>query len=411
MEKKKILGGILGILMGFIFSIPWILCYIYLERIVAYLALLIGFGILLGYKLVNKKAYKTNKFIAYLFATSILIIIVNTLIVIPVISLLKENVNVSMELLMYLYSNKEVFGGVVSDLVISVLFTIIGVFPIINKLGIEGKEEQKEVSYEEFAEKVKEIYEKHDALQKENAVENKIINKEIEELNFKNTLYYLERMKTNFLIGSNGLKKSYYNEKNENKKTANVKKVIFFICTIILGVALGIGLVALDTETENDKVVQEYNYEINYKKHDLSNDISIDLPDYMFLQESEEQEDGGMYYCFLPKNINKSIFQYIEINQYETVIFEDEYIEEFIDYSKEFYEELNFTVLESGIEEINNKKIVFFEFEDSEGSLVYCYSCREGNGTQEIYFTLNENADKTESREVITNILKTLTVN
>lgn len=411
MEKKKILGGILGILMGFIFSIPWILCYIYLERIVAYLALLIGFGILLGYKLVNKKAYKTNKFIAYLFATSILIIIVNTLIVIPVISLLKENVNVSMELLMYLYSNKEVFGGVVSDLVISVLFTIIGVFPIINKLGIEGKEEQKEVSYEEFAEKVKEIYEKHDALQKENAVENKIINKEIEELNFKNTLYYLERMKTNFLIGSNGLKKSYYNEKNENKKTANVKKVIFFICTITLGVALGIGLVALDTETENDNVVQEYNYEINYKKHDLSNDISIDLPDYMFLQESEEQEDGGMYYCFLPKNINKSVFQYIEINEYETVIFEDEYIEEFIDYSKEFYEELNFTVLESGVEEINNKQIVFFEFKDSEGSLVYCYSCREGNGTQEIYFTLNENADKTESREVITNILKTLTVN
>lgn len=411
MEKKKILGGILGILMGFVFSIPWILCYIYLERIVAYLALLIGFGILLGYKLVNKKAYKTNKFIAYLFATSILIIIVNTLIVIPVISLLKENVNVSMELLMYLYSNKEVFGGVVSDLVISVLFTIIGVFPIINKLGIEGKEEQKEVSYEEFAQKVKEIYEKHDALQKENAVENKIINKEIEELNFKNTLYYLERMKTNFLIGSNGLKKSYYNEKNENKKTANLKKIIFFICTITLGVALGIGLVALDAETENDDVVQEYNYEISYKKHDLSNNISIDLPDYMFLQESEEQEEGGMYYCFLPKNINKSIFQYIEINEYETVIFEDEYIEEFIDYSKEFYEELNFTVLESGIEEINNKKIVFFEFEDSEGSLVYCYSCREGNGTQEIYFTLNEDADKTESREVITNILKTLTVN
>ena len=410
MEKKKILGGILGILMGFIFSIPWILCYIYLERIIAYLALLIGFGILLGYKLVNKKAYKTNKFIAYLFATSILIIIVNTLIVIPVISLLKENVNVSMELLMYLYSNKEVFGGVVSDLVISVLFTIIGVFPIINKLGIEGKEEQKEVSYEEFAQKVKEIYEKHDALQKENAVENKIINKEIEELNFKNTLYYLERMKTNFLIGSNGLKKSYYNEKNENKKTANIKKVRLFVGIIIIGIALGIGLVALDTETEND-VVQEYNYEISYKKHELSNDTSIDLPDYMFLQESEEQEDGGMYYCFLPKNINKSVFQYIEINEYETVIFEDEYIEEFIDYSKEFYSELNCTVLESGVEEINNEKIVFFEFEDSEESIVYCYTCRKGNETQEIYFTLNDNVDKVEVKEAIINIVKTLTVN
>ena len=408
MEKKKILGGILGILMGFVFSIPWILCYIYLESIVAYLALLIGFGILLGYKLVNKKAYKTNKFIAYLFATSILIIIVNTLIVIPVISLLKENVNVSMELLMYLYSNKEVFSGVVSDLVISILFTIIGVFPIINKLGIEGKEEQKEVSYEEFVQKVKEIYEKHDALQKENAIENKIINKEIEELNFKNTLYYLEKMKTNFLIGSNGLKKSYYNEKNENKKTANIKKTIFFIVLIVIGVALGIGLVAL--ETEND-VAQEYNYEISYKKHDLLNNISIDLPDYMFLQESEEENEGEMYYCFLPKNINKSIFQYIEINQYDIVIFEDEYIENFIDYSKEFYRELNYTVLGDSVEEIDNEKTVFFELEDSEGSILYCYTCRKGNGTQEIYFTLNENVDKTQAKEAAINILKTLTAN
>ena len=191
MDKKKILGGVLGIILGFVFSIPWILCYIHLEMIVSYLALIIGFGILLGYKMVNKKVYRTNKFVIYLFVTAILIIVVDTLIVIPVISLLRENLNISIELLMYLYSNKEVFSGVIGDLVISVLFTIIGVFPIINKLGTEGMGEQKKVTYEEFVQKVKEIYEKHDALQKENAVENEIINKEIEELNLNNTLYFL----------------------------------------------------------------------------------------------------------------------------------------------------------------------------------------------------------------------------
>lgn len=411
MDKKKILGGLLGILLGFIFSIPWILCYVYLERIVSYLALIIGFGILLGYKMINKKVYRTNKFVIYLFVSAILIIVVNTLIVMPVISLLRENLNVSIEFLMYLYSNKEVFSGVIGDLVISVLFTIIGVFPIINRLGTEGMGEQKEVTYEEFVGKVKEIYEKHDALQKENAIENKIINKEIEELNLKNTMYYLERMKTNFLIGSNGIKKSYYNEKNENRKTVTVKKVAFYLITILFGVVVGFGLAALDTNTEDTSTEYTYNYEISYKKQELLDDISIDLPDYMFMQDSEEIEEGGMYYYFLPTNINKSIFSCIEINQYEIVMFADENIKEFIDYSVDFYEQLNYTVHESTIEQINNEDVIFFKLEDSEGYIIYCYTTRVDRGTQETYFTVKEDADKNKLKEISTNIVKTIKTN
>lgn len=412
MDKKKLLGGLLGILLGFIFSIPWILCYIYLKRIVVYLAIIIGFGILLGYKTVNKNVYRNNKFIAYLFISSVLIIVINTLIVIPIAILLKENVNISTDFLLYLYSDKEVFSGIIYDLVISILFAIIGVFPIINKLGTEGKGEQQEVTYEEFAKTMKELYIKYNALEKQNAIENKVINEEIEQFNYKNTLRYLEQMKTNFLICSNGIGKSYYNEKNENKKSASKKKIILYTSIILIGIAIGIFLGLMDTE-QNNNVVQEQSkeisYEIQYEKQELS-DISIDLPDYMFLQNSEEIEDRKYYY-FLPKNINKTIFKCIEINEYDYLIFGDEQIEEFIKYSEEFYTELKYKILENRIEEVNSSMMIFFKIQDSEENIVYCYTCRVNNQTQEIYFTLNDNVDENKIKEIINNIIKTIKSN
>ena len=63
---KKIAKYFTGILGGLIFSIPWLLVYVFLNLSVGYLDCLIVFGIVLGYKLVNKDIYNDTKTRIYL---------------------------------------------------------------------------------------------------------------------------------------------------------------------------------------------------------------------------------------------------------------------------------------------------------------------------------------------------------
>lgn len=411
MDKKKLLGGILGIILGFVFSIPWILCYIHLEMIVSYLALIIGFGILWGYKLVNKKAYKSNKLIAYLFITSILVIIVDTLIVIPVALLLKEDLNISIDLIKYVYSNDEFFAGIIGDLIISILFTIIGVLPVINKLQIEGKGEATPISYEEFKNKVKEIFIKHDALEKEQAIDKEIIEKELEELNYKNSFYYFDKMKSSFLIGSNGTKKWYYNEKNESKLKVAIKWIIMLVIVVL--VSGSVTWLVLDKTENNEysKSKEEINYNISaYTTQELAEGVTIDLPDYMFLYNSEHDDEADTEdYSYLPRNIKDSIFDSIEIYYYYDYPIQDDEVELFKSFVESNFATNNYNVIESEITEINSKNVIYFKLSGIiEDCTTNSYFVLGEDQVVELYFTCSENIDQEKFNSITNEIIKTI---
>ena len=379
--------------------------------IVSYLALIIGFGILWGYKLVNKKAYKSNKLIAYLFITSILVIIVDTLIVIPVALLLKEDLNISIDLIKYVYSNDEFFAGIIGDLIISILFTIIGVLPVINKLQIEGKGEATPISYEEFKNKVKEIFIKHDALEKEQAIDKEIIEKELEELNYKNSFYYFDKMKSSFLIGSNGTKKWYYNEKNESKLKVAIKWIIMLVIVVL--VSGSVTWLVLDKTENNEysKSKEEINYNISaYTTQELAEGVTIDLPDYMFLYNSEHDDEADTEdYSYLPRNIKDSIFDSIEIYYYYDYPIQDDEVELFKSFVESNFATNNYNVIESEITEINSKNVIYFKLSGIiEDCTTNSYFVLGEDQVVELYFTCSENIDQEKFNSITNEIIKTI---
>ena len=379
--------------------------------IVSYLALIIGFGILWGYKLINKKAYKSNKLIAYLFITSILVIIIDTLIVIPVALLLKEDLNVSIDLIKYVYSNDEFFAGIIGDLIISILFTIIGVLPVINKLQIEGKGEAIPISYEEFKNKVKEIFAKHDALEKEQAIDKEIIEKELEELNYKNSFYYFDKMKSSFLIGSNGTKKWYYNEKNESKLKVTIKWIIMLAIVVLVSGSVTWLVLDKTENNEDSKSKEEINYNISaYNTQELAEGVTIDLPDYMFLYNSEHDEEANTEdYSYLPRNIKDSIFDSIEIYYYYDYPIKDDEVELFKSFLESNFATNNYNIVESEITKINSKNVIYFKLSGIiENCTTNSYFVLGEDQVVELYFTCSENIDQEKFNSITNEIIKTI---
>lgn len=70
MKKNNLLAYIVGFLFGILFSVPWVLCYSFLNLSIGYLAILIVVGIILGFKIIAKEIYGTPLVKAYLILSS-----------------------------------------------------------------------------------------------------------------------------------------------------------------------------------------------------------------------------------------------------------------------------------------------------------------------------------------------------
>ena len=128
--KGSYITGIIGAIVGAtIASIPWIVVYVEMNYILSLLAAIIGFGALKGYELCKGKMTKAVKVIVAII--TIVAVAVSTAYVIPDIYANKNDVDVNV-----LYDSNEYMSALSSDLIISVIFAILGVtavFPSINK--------------------------------------------------------------------------------------------------------------------------------------------------------------------------------------------------------------------------------------------------------------------------------------
>lgn len=125
---RGILGGLLG---GIIGALPWILVYVFGNYLLSLLAAVIAFGIAFGYKLFKgpmNKAYPITVGIL-----SIVIVIVTTLLVIPLAELAKEGYDASLFNLQILYQTKDFTNAIMRDLIVSIIFTILGISGVITK--------------------------------------------------------------------------------------------------------------------------------------------------------------------------------------------------------------------------------------------------------------------------------------
>lgn len=230
-----ILGGLIG---GILASIPWILVYLYGNMMFSLLAVLIAMGALTGYRFMKGK--QDEKLALFITIISLISVTIATLIIIPLGLLAKNDYKVSFENLAWLYQNGEFVGALMRDYFISVVFTFLGISGVTSELK-KGKKPKFNLGNNRLDNEIsiyKAVFEKHNALRRENAIEKEIILNEIEDINVQHVFKTLCMQK----IIRKYKKKYYFDEACEQSVTRRffliygsiIKWILFFLLVILI---------------------------------------------------------------------------------------------------------------------------------------------------------------------------------
>lgn len=282
MEKsyaKGILGAILG---GLVASLPWILAYVYGNMIIAALAIIIAIGALKGYQILNGKVDKKLPIIIAI--VSLLCVTVSTLVIIPLLLLLKEGVGASLTNLELLYSDSEFFAALMGDYIVSILFTILGMSGVIKtiKTEIENSKDKDNIKVEigngtkQDREKIIQYFLTKNAVDANTATEIE----ETAELN-ENALASLIQ---NAVIVKKGDKYYYSFENDEKNKKAEKKSAIFvgIFIAILVGLMVFFGL----SDSKENEIDTSYR---------APKDITFEISD-QYIEHTEEGTVNEWYY-------------------------------------------------------------------------------------------------------------------
>lgn len=341
MSKNYLKGTIGAILGAIIFSIPWILIYVYANYILSLLAAIIAYGALLFYKKFGGVITKKTSLI--IIISSLLSITLATFIIIPMCLIIKEGNSFDLEYYKLLFETKEFTTALMHDYIISVIFTFLGISGVIaniNKEAYSSKEDSETDDittkpYEEQVKYLEEIYGKYDAFSKEKAIPASIL---LGELKMGNKLNFIKNMERKGIIVSPFVKSYFDREAVENteKAKSNRRKNIYL--PTLTGLFIGILIVALiiiplemnDSKENNPSQSEVKNKEYTYKN------ITISLPETF-----REDEETDNYKSYLNYSSTDPVYQVM----LEQIDFEDnnqelrkEYQENYLNYLKKSFD-------------------------------------------------------------------------
>lgn len=349
-KVKGIIGALLGAL---IFSIPWVIVYVYLNYILSILALLIAYGSLLFYKKFG--GIITKKTSVLITISSLLAITVSTFLIMPILLIAKEGNGLDLSYLEVLYASKEFTTALTHDYIISVIFTFLGIGGIVaninkeaytNKIDTSNGNSEEDITKATLEEQIKyieKIYEKYDAFSKETSVPSNIITLD---LSNKVSLFY--KMKKLGYIVTSSFNKTYFDKDaldNPVKAKRNAKNNTLkpALLTVLLVIILGFVLIIVSPEEDND-IDPDNN--ITEKLYIYGN-ISLTLPNTF-----KEDTNYTDYKTYSNYDLNSYVFQImLDENTYskEEYTTSKEYYEAYLEYLKE-----SFTIIETSESTLNS---------------------------------------------------------
>lgn len=335
METNNYIKGILGaIIGGILFSLPWILVYVYANYILSVLATIIAFGALKFYKIFGGKVTKKTSIIIAL--ASILSITIATFIIIPFWLVAKEGYGFNAEYVGLLYNSSEFVSSIIRDYIVSILFTILGISGVIANInkeaytkdvkdGNESKTYVDDLPFEQQVKYLEEIYSKYNAFDKKSAVPESVI---LDEIEARNKLGFYTKMERNGII-VDCFTKSYFDkevalnpEKGKDRfKKRMIKMVIIVILTII---ALSVIIVGISSIPDNTSKENNYESKGVESKKDIYTyeDISIILPETFIAQSSEEDADNKIFINSGNDIVTQVMLQQVTLDNYSDSLYE-----------------------------------------------------------------------------------------
>lgn len=315
-EAKKgsyITGTIGAIIGGVIASIPWILVYSFENMIVAALALLIAGGAFLGYKLLKGRIGKGLP--AIITIVSVIVVTVVTLVVCPIILMAKEGVEVSSFNFKMLYSSSEMKAAIIQELIMSLLFTGLGIASVVRSISIQIKKgasgdklqfntnaviEELRKEVKEGFEKIKTVCASLNCMDKEKTVTKQEIMNELEmthNIERKKAKQYFAVAKAAKLLRKNK-GKYYYDETDEQTKIDKACNVNnskgaskTFGLIIIIAVVVGIVASAITMGLGEKYTIPETDIELNISNSQILYSTEEELTEYF-------GEQYAQYYNF-----------------------------------------------------------------------------------------------------------------
>jgi len=240
MKNNRVLGILCAVLGGLIGALPWVLMYVYGGMILAILSILIAFGALKGYQLAKGPVDKSLPWL--IGGITILMVVFATLVIIPCLLLQKEGLSISITNLEVLYNHDEFMKALMGDLVISIMFAILGISGVFANLKrqVAGGEDvsidiNTSVVNKDDVDTIKKAFEKYNAFDKYNAVSK-------DEILVDSNMEYV----FNNLRGQQIIKKYkgkyYFSEKAQNsflyRFISIYAKVLLIIIIVIVVLAL-----------------------------------------------------------------------------------------------------------------------------------------------------------------------------
>lgn len=344
---KGILGAIIG---AIIFSLPWVMIYIYGNYIVAIMAAVIAYGALLLYKKFGGIVDKKTPLIITI--SSLLAITIATFIIIPIWLIIKEGYSFQLEMLREIYQDSSFVKSIIWDYVISIVFTLLGISGVISNINKEVYMNSKDkndtlIDKDDYIDKldidkqvryVEDIYKKYDGYDKDRAIPISLVINDMNRAINKNGIINQMIKKGVVVLTGN---KSYFDKEalvDSDRGRNNYKKssrVSFFkgivIGLLIIGVIIFVITLTYE-EDDNDYNDNKNNYEeiplkiYNYK------DIYITLPESFSLSD---MGDNYKYYYDYGYGVIEEVM--LEQSEYSEDNEEGTTITEYLDSIKEKY--------------------------------------------------------------------------
>ena len=394
------------------FSVPWVLCYSFLNLSIGYLAILIVIGIILGFKIIAKEIYGTPLVKAYLILSSLLIIVLDVVIVMPLLIMLKNQGAITMESLFVVYGSKSMFYAFLIDLSLAVTMAHI---PAI-LLPIDFKKEEGKLNRgEEFYNQVLAIFEKHGALSAETAVDKKIIKDEINTINIGKIkrFFYTDLLKGPRIKTIKG--EWYFNKKDQNFKYG------IFISIISLMAFAGIWNftnATIGEDIKNDllnNIKEEVKENTKNKEYKINDKLMITMPECMtYYDEKVEKNDSinSYYYQYVSNNTSRSDLESIQIYYYENYRIYD-YYNNLAAFKNEITNLVSsYDIKEQDKIEINGETVLYYVFDklDPTRPSIGYYIIKD-NSLLEIYMLFNRDNFGDKYKSLGENIIKSIKLN
>lgn len=379
-EQKNYFTGIIGAFLGgLVFTIPWILLYVYANMIYSLLAVLVAIGALLGYQLFKGKVDKKLPII--ITVISLLAITIATLVIIPILLLLKENIIATIPNIKLLYSESSFLSAIMRDYAISIVFTILGISGVIasiKKQINDGEVDKIKIDLsngnnKKEKEKIKKIFVSHNALDELNMLDQDKL-KDINE----NTL--------NILINQHIIVKKddkYYYSINNEKKSH--QKNIIVIAVLLLIFIISIFIVINNNDNKNNTDTPNNDLQV-------SKDISYTIPN-TYKEFARKDEENSWYY--LPKSDLSGYSGYINLDYFVSDIsYSITWVENIKTYFENNYEAKtektdyfknsnNLDVAQFNFSIKDYKDIVYYVFYENQMAVIEVIDYGKGNNIQE----------------------------